>query len=79
MYNIETYVSMHFVLFQNQVIEFEWENITSWEADEEGMAFHFEYARPDKKARLIRIFTPYVSTSSNSVTSSCSTFHRVIL
>ncbi|XP_022693405.1 sorting nexin-27-like isoform X3 [Varroa jacobsoni] len=46
-------------LLQNQVIEFEWENITSWEADAEGMAFQFEYGRPDKKPRLIKIYTPY--------------------
>lgn len=43
------------------MIEFEWENITSWEADAEGMAFQFEYGRPDKKPRLIKIYTPYVS------------------
>lgn len=43
-----------------QVIEFSWDHIKSWEIDEEGLFFAFQYCRPDKKPRLIRIQTPYV-------------------
>jgi len=49
------------VLFQNQIIEFNWNNIKAWEIDEEGICFAFQHNRPDKNARLIKIHTPYVS------------------
>ena len=49
---------------ENQIIEFDWDHISGWEADEDGMAFQFEYARPDKKPRTVRIHTPYVSQYS---------------
>lgn len=44
---------------ETQVIEFTWDHIKSWEIDEEGLFFAFQYCRPDKKPRLIRIQTPY--------------------
>ncbi|XP_003745088.1 sorting nexin-27 [Galendromus occidentalis] len=44
---------------ENQIIEFDWDHISGWEADEDGMAFQFEYARPDKKPRTVRIYTQY--------------------
>lgn len=49
------------LLFQNQVIAFEWAEMQRWDTDEEGMAFCFEYARGEKKPRWVKIFTPYVS------------------
>uniref|UniRef100_V5GVT6 Putative sorting nexin-27 n=1 Tax=Ixodes ricinus TaxID=34613 RepID=V5GVT6_IXORI len=42
-----------------QVIEFLWDSVAEWEVDEEGMAFAFQYTRPDKKPRWVKIFTPY--------------------
>ncbi|KAH7965536.1 hypothetical protein HPB49_008688 [Dermacentor silvarum] len=42
-----------------QVIEFQWDTVAEWEVDEEGMAFAFQYTRPDKKPRWVKIFTPY--------------------
>jgi len=49
------------ISFQAQVIEFAWKDVKSYEVDEEGMSFNFEYNRPGKKPRLVKIFTPYVS------------------
>ena len=46
---------------QAQVIEFAWKDVKSCEVDEEGMSFNFEYDRPGKKPRVVKIFTPYVS------------------
>ena len=43
------------------MIEFNWKDVKSYEVDEEGMSFNFEYNRPGKKPRLVKIFTPYVS------------------
>ncbi|GFO24558.1 sorting nexin-27 [Plakobranchus ocellatus] len=44
---------------ESQVIEFNWKDVKSYEVDEEGMSFNFEYNRPGKKPRLVKIFTPY--------------------
>ena len=49
------------VPFQSQVVEFLWPDIKEWEIDEETMAFCFQYQRPDKNPRWVKIFTPYVS------------------
>lgn len=54
----------HSVLFQNQVIAFDWGEMQRWDTDEEGMAFCFEYARGEKKPRWVKIFTPYVSVTN---------------
>lgn len=51
------------MLFQNQVIAFDWGEMQRWDTDEEGMAFCFEYARGEKKPRWVKIFTPYVSVT----------------
>ncbi|CAG5126487.1 unnamed protein product, partial [Candidula unifasciata] len=42
-----------------QVIEFNWKDVKSYQVDEEGMSFNFEYNRQGKKPRLVKIFTPY--------------------
>ncbi|RUS90045.1 hypothetical protein EGW08_002232 [Elysia chlorotica] len=46
-------------MVESQVIEFNWKDVKSYEVDEEGMSFNFEYNRPGKKPRLVKIFTPY--------------------
>lgn len=47
---------------ESQVVEFQWNNITRWEIDEEGMAFCFQYTRQDNRPpRWLKVFTPYVS------------------
>ena len=48
------------IVIQSQVITFTWNNISKWEIDDEGLSFTFQYLRPEKKPRLIRIHTPYV-------------------
>lgn len=52
------------LLFQSQVVEFLWPDIKEWEVDEETMAFCFQYQRPDKNPRWVKIFTPHVSITS---------------
>ncbi|CAD5122112.1 DgyrCDS10562 [Dimorphilus gyrociliatus] len=44
---------------ENQVIEFSWKDISSFESDYNGSSFNFEYERPGKKPRLVRIFTNF--------------------
>lgn len=44
-----------------QMVELTWDSITRWESDEESMSFCFQYNRPDKPARWVKVFTPYVS------------------
>jgi len=44
---------------EKQVIHFEWRDIPEWEVDEEGMCFAFQFFKPERKARTIRIHTPY--------------------
>ncbi|KAK2718780.1 hypothetical protein QYM36_005951 [Artemia franciscana] len=44
---------------ESQIIEFPWDIVTSWEIDEEGMAFCLQYKKPEKNPRWIRIHTPY--------------------
>jgi hypothetical protein len=51
-------------LFQSQVVEFAWTSIKEWEVDDEAMAFCFQYQRPEKNPRWVKIFTPYVSLFS---------------
>jgi len=50
--------------FQSQVVEFAWTSIKEWEVDDEAMAFCFQYQRPEKNPRWVKIFTPYVSLFS---------------
>lgn len=57
----QSVIVMVLLCFQEQVIEFAWKDVKSYEVDEEGMSFNFEYNRPGKKPRLVKIFTPYVS------------------
>ncbi|KAK6179876.1 sorting nexin-27 isoform X2 [Patella vulgata] len=44
---------------ESQVIEFSWKDVLSYEVDEEGMSFNFEYHRQGKKPRIVKIFTQY--------------------
>nr|XP_012141236.1 PREDICTED: uncharacterized protein LOC100882776 isoform X2 [Megachile rotundata] len=45
---------------ESQVVEFQWNTITRWEVDEEGMAFCFQYTRQDNRPpRWLKVFTPY--------------------
>lgn len=46
-----------------QMVELTWDSITRWESDEESMSFCFQYNRPDKPARWVKVYTPYVSFS----------------
>jgi hypothetical protein len=57
----------YFVL-QSQVVEFAWTSIKEWDVDDEAMAFCFQYQRPEKNPRWVKIFTPYVSLFSYSQT-----------
>lgn len=48
---------------ESQVVEFQWNTITRWEVDEDGMAFSFQYTRQENRPpRWLKVFTPYVST-----------------
>jgi hypothetical protein len=53
-----------FYFLQSQVVEFAWPSIKEWEVDDEAMAFCFQYQRPEKNPRWVKIFTPYVSLFS---------------
>lgn len=44
---------------ESQVVEFAWASIKEWEVDDEAMAFCFQYQRPEKNPRWVKIFTPY--------------------
>ncbi|XP_066994479.1 sorting nexin-27 isoform X1 [Anabrus simplex] len=44
---------------ESQVVEFSWPTIKEWEVDDESMAFCFQYQRPEKNPRWVKIFTPY--------------------
>ena len=49
------------IILQEQEHTFSWEEINSWDADEEGMNFTFEFQRTGKKPRQVRVMSPYVS------------------
>lgn len=42
------------------MVELTWDSITRSESDEESMSFCFQYNRPDKPARWVKVYTPYV-------------------
>lgn len=44
-----------------QMVELTWDSITRSESDEESMSFCFQYNRPDKPARWVKVYTPYVT------------------
>jgi len=44
---------------ENQMIRFDWSEISEWDIDDEGLCFAFQYSKPEKKSRTIRIHTPY--------------------
>lgn len=41
------------------MIRFDWKDISEWDVDDEGLCFAFQYAKPEKKTRTIRIHTPF--------------------
>ena len=41
------------------MIRFDWKDISEWDIDDEGLCFAFQYSKPEKKSRTIRIHTPY--------------------
>ncbi|XP_032685629.1 sorting nexin-27 isoform X1 [Odontomachus brunneus] len=51
---------------ESQVVEFQWNTITRWEVDEDGMAFSFQYTRQENRPpRWLKVFTPYYMFLSN--------------
>ncbi|CAH1797029.1 unnamed protein product [Owenia fusiformis] len=44
---------------ESQVIEFQWEELNVYEADDEGMSFNFEYIKEGKRPRWVKIFSPF--------------------
>lgn len=44
---------------EDQVIEFSWETITTFELEEEGMSFMFQYRRAGKPDRWVRIYSHF--------------------
>ncbi|XP_002732720.1 sorting nexin-27-like [Saccoglossus kowalevskii] len=44
---------------EDQSPEFTWDEIQRWEIDDEGMAFCFEYEKPGKRPRWVKVFTAY--------------------
>ncbi|XP_068694408.1 sorting nexin-27-like [Montipora foliosa] len=44
---------------QDQEHTFDWEEVTQWEADQEAMAFCFEYAKEGKKPKWVKIYSQY--------------------
>lgn len=41
------------------IISFDWSQISDWDVDEEGVCFVYQFVKPDKKVRTIRIHTPF--------------------
>jgi len=52
---------------QSQVIEFPWDIIQQYEADDESVSFNFEYTRQGRKPRWVKIYTQYVSMLFDSL------------
>lgn len=50
-----------------QMVELTWDSITRSESDEESMSFCFQYNRPDKPARWVKVYTPYVTINYSSI------------
>lgn len=46
-------------VLENQMIRFDWDELRNWEVDDEGLCFVFQYAKPERKPRSVRIHTPY--------------------
>lgn len=44
---------------EDQVIEFSWDTITTFELEEEGMSFMFQYRRAGKPDRWVRIYSHF--------------------
>ena len=49
------------------MVEFAWTSVKEWEIDDEAMAFCFQYQRPEKNPRWVKIFTPYVSMQNGNM------------
>lgn len=50
-----------------QMVELTWDSITRSESDEESMSFCFQYNRPDKPARWVKVYTPYVTIKQSTI------------
>ena len=60
---VRVYLFMQTICFfvtQNLDHTFEWNEIKSWDADEEGMCFWYEYHKPGKKPKQVKVFSKYV-------------------
>ena len=44
---------------EDQVIEFSWDTINTFELEEEGMSFMFQYRRAGKPDRWVRIYSQF--------------------
>ena len=55
-----TSLCLFFFSFKDQEHTFNWEDLTNWEADDEAMAFCFEYSKGGKKPRWVKIYSQYV-------------------
>lgn len=45
---------------QDQEHTFNWKELSQWEADQEAMAFCFEYTKEGKKPRWVKVYSEYV-------------------
>ncbi|XP_057303396.1 sorting nexin-27-like [Hydractinia symbiolongicarpus] len=52
---------------EDQEHVFNWDEITSWDADTEAMCFWFEYQKPGKKKRQVRIFSKFFTYMGSCV------------
>ncbi|CAH0381199.1 unnamed protein product [Bemisia tabaci] len=44
---------------EDQVVEIAWNDVQTWEVDEEAMSFSFQYERKTKGLRWVKVYTPY--------------------
>lgn len=44
------------------MVEIAWNDVQTWEVDEEAMSFSFQYERKTKGLRWVKVYTPYVSS-----------------
>lgn len=52
---------------EDQEHTFNWEDLTNWEADDEAMAFCFEYSKGGKKPRWVKIYSQYFAFMNTCV------------
>ena len=59
---LKSVINISLDFFQEQEHTFSWEEIQSWDADEEGMSLIFSFERAGKKLRQVRVLSKYVSS-----------------